>query len=935
MAEEVEGVEVSFTAACAVRVPGKDTDEICVFFHSPLFAAESERARETEEARVHLLREIRGAIVRSVGINPNFLVPVEKAAVPKTEIGKIQRAQLRQRFEAGEFGPVLKALEILTGGAGTVPDWFFQTVWRPRALDASLGLAGEPEAALEPGVSLVFAGPDPLGARVAALLAAAGPVVTVLPGDRFAQQDHATYRLRPGEASDYTRLLAALAALPPVRRVVHGWTYGPFAGEITTEAEMEAGQERGLYSLLALCQALTGVQGAEIPVRLQVVSSHTQGVLPDDPIALERAALLGLIKTLPQELPHLDVGHLDLPCPPAGTASDLDALENAHLVLAELANPVRPQTDREAAYRHGRRLVPRLERAPLGGSPPEPLPFTPGGLALLTGGLGGVGVEVAARLLTACRSRVLLIGRTPLPAPETWDACLNAGGPTAERILAFRQLTALAAANGSEVRYEAVDVTDAEGLQAAVERACADGACRLEAVLHLAGSYHDRLLLEETPESFRALLRPKIVGAWTLHRLSETYPEAVFVHFSSAVAAFGGAMIGAYVTANRFLTGFAHFQRSRGVRSCCLEWSTWDGRGMSRGYGGKDPLRARGFLDMSAKQGLDSLLAALCHRRSHLVIGLNGANAFVRRHRETAHRLEACLTAQATAYCTGADGVNAASLPAAIDLTDRYGLPLRCPVRRLPALPLTESGEIDRQALADLARGAGGARRVGPRTETEKRVLGIWQEVLGSAAFGVCDNFFELGGHSLLATQVIARLRDLFGIEMPLSRLFETPTVAGLAAWLEKAGSEQATEQGAPIERVSRDQPLPLSYTQQRLWFIDQLRAGQSRLQHPDGVPSHRRTRCGGAQTGDQRHRAAPESLRTRFPVVEGVPSQQIVRELTLDLPEIAVAGPTAEARAAAAERLMVEEARRPFDLAAGPLLRTLLLKLDDSSGSC
>ncbi|MEW6498924.1 MAG: AMP-binding protein, partial [Cyanobacteriota bacterium] len=121
--EEVKGVEVSYTAACAVRIMGSNSDLLAIFFHTSL----SDSNRLTS-----LLKDIRASVVRKIGVNPTYLIPVEKEAIPKTEIGKIQRSQLSQRFIAGEFDSTLKQLDIAAGNANTLPDWFYRPFWRPK-----------------------------------------------------------------------------------------------------------------------------------------------------------------------------------------------------------------------------------------------------------------------------------------------------------------------------------------------------------------------------------------------------------------------------------------------------------------------------------------------------------------------------------------------------------------------------------------------------------------------------------------------------------------------------------------------------------------------------------------------------------------------------------------------------------------------------------
>jgi len=151
----------------------------------------------------------------------------------------------------------------------------------------------------------------------------------------------------------------------------------------------------------------------------------------------------------------------------------------------------------------------------------------------------------------------------------------------------------------------------------------------------------------------------------------------------------------------------------------------------------------------------------------------------------------------------------------------------------LDKLPLTPSGKVNRRALPapDPAQRTLGAAFVSSRTPAEERLAEIWAQVLKLERVGVHDNFFELGGHSLLATQLISRVRAAFNVELPVRAIFESPTVAGLAerirGWGDAGwGDACVAPTTNPIQRVSREAPLPLSFAQQRLWFIDQVEPG-------------------------------------------------------------------------------------------------------------
>ncbi|HEV2735172.1 MAG TPA: condensation domain-containing protein, partial [Longimicrobiaceae bacterium] len=247
----------------------------------------------------------------------------------------------------------------------------------------------------------------------------------------------------------------------------------------------------------------------------------------------------------------------------------------------------------------------------------------------------------------------------------------------------------------------------------------------------------------------------------------------------------------------------------------------------------------------------------------------------------------------------------------------------------LEALPVTPGGKLDRRALP--APGGAGARtrdHVAPRTAAEERMAGIWAGVLGAGEVGVETSFFDLGGHSLLATQVISRVREAFGVELPLRALFEAPTVAGLAARVQALLRDGDGVQAPPLVRVPRGRPLPLSFAQQRLWFIDRLEPGSTAY----NVPLPLRLR--GALDARTLERALGETvrrheaLRTVFGEAGGEPVQTVLPAGAPRLPAADLSGLPEDAREREALRIATDDARRPFDLRRGPLLRAGLLRL-------
>ena len=248
----------------------------------------------------------------------------------------------------------------------------------------------------------------------------------------------------------------------------------------------------------------------------------------------------------------------------------------------------------------------------------------------------------------------------------------------------------------------------------------------------------------------------------------------------------------------------------------------------------------------------------------------------------------------------------------------------------LDTLPLTLNGKVDRRALPapDLSHLELDSAFVTPRTPIEEMLTGIWEEVLKVTGVGIHDNFFELGGHSLLATQVISRIRDTFQLELPLRSLFETPTVATLAVRFESA---RRTEPEMPLQSAPRDRDLPLSFAQQRLWFLDQLEPDSVVYNIPRAFHLNGPLNVTALEQSLNKIVHRHEVFRTSFSVQNGQPLQVIAPSLTLPLPVVDLYHLPEAKREAETQRLVVEEARRTFDLSKGPLFRASLLKLDEA----
>ncbi|MGW6413029.1 AMP-binding protein [Streptomyces vinaceus] len=712
LVEDLDEVERSFTAACAVRRAGSSTDELALFFHLK---------NGTDTGRA--LTRIRAKVLRETGINPAHLVPLAREDVPKTELGKIQRSRLRKRFESGALTaqpPRPRQTADRDGAAGVPsgPGGLHRPSWETAVPQAF--------ATAPPGgsLTLLLADRHGLAEALAQELRKRGEACVVAhPGPRFAEVGPDRFDLPPDRHGVYGRLLEDLAGRGrTVTRIVHLHTYGPYQGEPTADG-LEEAEHASVHSLAEVAAALAGLNPGQAPRELFVAASHSQYARPGDLMAYERAPATAMAKSLAQELPWLACRHVDLPFadPHAGT----------RILLDELGTAGSAEDGIEFAHRSGHRLARRL--SPLGvagaqAAAPPVNPFRQGGLYVVSGGLGALAEKTAHHLLRTHGVKLLLLGRTQLP-PAAWDRHIETGTALGRKVATMRRLR-----GAGEVHYSAADITDADQVRAAMADAEALWGIRPSGALHLAGHYEESPVAEETPAQRSAVLAAKTRGAFVLHQLLQTVPDAVFLSFSSTGGFLGGPRIGAYSAANAFLDALAVHQRtSCRMQATSLAWSMWDNLGISRDYPFRGLVEARGHRILSPSTALQMLEPAIGTGVPHILIGANPSRTALHHH--------------------------TAAAPA---------VPVPRPLVDTAPAPRTDSSL--------------------PSPGPEQALTGIWCELLNREHIAPHENFFALGGQSLLASRMLAQIRERLGVELTFQALYADPTITGLARHLESTG---------------------------------------------------------------------------------------------------------------------------------------------------
>ncbi|MCP4657222.1 MAG: AMP-binding protein, partial [bacterium] len=843
-----------------------------------------------------------------------------------------------------------------------IADWFHLPSWK-RSLPPTTLEAAEP-AATE-SCWLLFVDACGLGAGMAEYLEQGGrKVVQVLVGEDLHLSDDGGATIHPSRRDDYEALLQWLRGreLKP-EVIVHLWNVTP-TRELASDPEFfEQMQGRGFDSLCFLTRAWCAGDPTD-PLKIGVVSNHLQRVTGEEVLCPAKATLLGLCGSVPGMSPLIDLSSIDVVVPEVdGAAMKEVAVEIASELAAPAPAPV-------VAYRGGDRWVPTVEAVRLDEQPSGRRWLRDQGVYLLTGGLGPVGFEIVKRMAGLAAVRLAFIEPAALPPRSEWDglsapddgadesgadeagadeagadeagadeAAADSGREDREaeelrdRLRKVRELEQL----GAQVLVLGADLTDREQMREAL-RQVREGFGPIHGVLHLAARINPAMADPiaappeadpQTPQQLRSEVRRKTVGALVLGSLLRDQELDFFVAFSSLPAMPVLLDQPGHAGASALLDALAHerFRRSAGY-TVTIDWG-----------------QNVGFRDF--EEGWPAFVRVLRQSGMTEEVGMSSDEAFEVLSRILGSR----LVPQIIASTQNTEAL--ARLAAEAEVSGMETAPQPRPELKVDYVP--------------------------PDSPLDRMVADVWQEVLGVSQVGVHDNFFDLGGDSLIALQVVTRLRKVLPVEVQIRMLFENPTLTGFGTavkeLLTEAVEEFSKEEAQQISRVSemsasdrealtklqsklssakqallagwdRAEPArragedripqrpdpgsaPLSFAQERLWFLYQLDPGSPTYNERALV------RLDGNLDPAALERAFAEVvrrhalLRTGFTVRDDQPVQVIVPQVGMPLPVVDLRGCPQQAAGAQSERLIRREARRPFDLTRPPLLRSLLIRLD------
>jgi non-ribosomal peptide synthase protein (TIGR01720 family) len=684
----------------------------------------------------------------------------------------------RQRFwvERQPLAGITFAHQVSLDKKQDIADWFYVPLWKQ---SVAPHLLTNDDGGEEITDWLLFNDDCGVGSSLARRLRSeGGNVVIVTAGEQFTKRGEGEYSINPERHEDYVALLDELHALgKSPRRIVSLWSIGrEESNPLEAEDVIEDLQNKGFYSLLFLAQALgerlllSALDGdASLHnLRICVVSNNMQKVFDDEQIVPEKALILGACRVIHQEYPNVTCQSIDIASPSGSVALEGEATPLINQLLAEIKGTTR---DIITAYRGQQRWVQTFDQIHLPAQPGRPARLREQGVYLITGGLGGIALEVSEYLARSVRAKLILLGRSSFPAREQWNQWLADHDEEDAVSRKIRKIQSLEG-HGAEVLILHADVANLEQTGAALALAYEQFGTDVHGVFHLAGTPPTSLIQRKTKEMAASVLAAKVSGTRVLQKLFKQKRLDFLILFSSLRSLTGGPGTFDYTAANAFLDAFAsNYHSPEGTPVMAIDWDGWRELGMS--------LNVQVRAEFSGREGDAGSMTTT-----------EGMEAFDRLMR----------------YDLPQVAVSTCDLQSVIEQEQSFDA--------AEALKELEKPHTNRHTYS---RPHIETSYVAPRSRAEETLAAIWQELLGIEKIGVEDNFFELGGDSVISILIIAKARQA-GLNLTPKQVFEHQTISELAAACD-LGLAAVAEQGTVTGVV------PLTPIQH--WFFEQNLSNQ------------------------------------------------------------------------------------------------------------
>ncbi len=715
------------------------------------------------------------------------------------------------------------------------------------------------------GTTVIFGDETGIGWEITDKLRKEGlEVVEVHSGSKFEFVGSNVYRVGNCE-EDYLKLFGAMRD-KRLTRIIHLASVTNQKGNCDL-AELKKSQENSVLSLFFLTRALIKI-GIQSDLEINVISKYGNPVTgTEERIQPENATLFGLGKAIGREFPQLRVKGIDC-----------DDFTPGDTIIGELKEASGTYL---IAYRNGERYIEEVNPAWLDRKNDAKVSIKSNGVYVITGGTGGIGLEVAKFLASKTRVNLALINRSPMPDSKNWAAILQeATDPKlCHKIRVIQEIQAA----GSNVACYRADISDLNQVELLMEELRAKYG-RINGLIHAAGNTGHELLVNQEEADFKNILAPKVDGTWVLDATTEADDLDFFVVFSSIATVFSAPAQGGYIAANAYLDSFAAQRSKKNKRTLAINWVAWKDTGMAVESG---LVSDTAFKAIATSEAIKAFERVLNKDITRIIIGEINYQS----------------------------GMAQLLLKQPIKMSEVIGDKIAKSHGKEAVGPVLQTkSRLDQVILQ--------GRENDEYTETERQLGQIWGEALGYKKINVTDDFYDLGGDSILATAIVNQLQKQLGKSVKIVDVLNYLTIESFAKYLDENQPNQENS-GLSLKPVEKSEYYPTSSPQKRLLFLDKLED----LGISYNLPSVRvihgpldRQRFEDAfRVLIQRH----ESLRTSFEFIDGIPVQRVHADV--DFQVVYQEGNEAEIDDLARQFI------KPFDVSKAPLFRVGLIKLSEN----
>ncbi|EPR13629.1 SDR family NAD(P)-dependent oxidoreductase, partial [Ruminiclostridium papyrosolvens] len=755
----------------------------------------------------------------------------------------------------------VKDISHTIGKNKTKDDWFFRLQWEEEKNSG--------EDIEEDGKTILVIKDDGVNAEsiISELKQRQNSVIEVDVGTVYHRVSEYRYTVGIGE-EDFAKLISDT--------IGYKITQILYLSELTSDCGEKINQTVGnpsqsIYTMFYLTRALVNskLKGALDVVLISGYANKVTG--KEEVIIPQNTALFGYGKVVGQEYPDIKVRCIDV-----------DDNMTAKELVPEISSG---NKNFLVSYRNGKRYVEIFESIAASEIPQNDLVLNKKGVYIITGGIGGIGLEIAKYLASKENINLVLLSRSELPERDKWDEIIkdDKNEKLGKKIKSILEIES----TGSNIAYYRADVTNYEEVSAVINQLRTQYT-KINGIIHSAGVPGAGLIITKNEDQISKVLASKIIGTYNLDRATENDELEFFVLFSSIKSLLGGEGQSDYAAANAYLDAYTHYRNRLGKRTLTINWPAWKETGMAADYGvNKDNV----FKAISTQDGIEAFGKALLSDMERVIIGeldysdsiLSSQQNFIRMSQSLKLKIEQELKKSVSG----------------------------------------RNSRAKEQIHSFVLKGKEGETY----TEIEKIVGKIWIEALGLDEINIYDDFYGMGGDSILAINIVSGIKNLMNLDINISDFFDNPSVYDFAKFIEATQScdsntsnELKYNRKTLIPVAEEKEYYHVSSGQRRMYIMSQV-DGETTNYNIPGVniiegELDRNHLEEVFKVLIQRH----EAFRTTFKVIDDEPVQVIHKDIDFTIEYI-------DAQESQV-RDIIEAFIRPFTLKMAPLIRVGLISL-------